>query len=113
MVNPRKAQRVRIAKIANISIDGIQETTKVIVRDLSTTGMGCITDRVFNKGDTLQVEIELNTSTGKVIKESLTGIVARVTKHETEKKHTFGMEFRDMEKRYPRIYAYIKRLEDS
>ncbi len=94
-------------------MDGVQETTKVIVQDLSTIGMGCTTERDFKKGATVLVEIELSTTTGEVFKESLTGNVTRVTTHETGKKHTFGIKFHDMEKRNPRLYAYIKDLENS
>lgn len=110
MQDRRKSPRFPIANVANITANGPQGNSEVLVRDLSTTGMGCSGDIFYNKGDRVQVTIKLPTSTNDVIEESLTGKIAWVAKFEEEKEreYAYGIEFNDMESRNPKLYAYIR-----
>jgi len=103
-------------------MDGPQETEKVFVKDLSTVGMGCASNHLFQMGDMmLLVKSELIISTGEVAAESLTGRVGASPKNDpgecdafnTVMNDTIGDEFRSIERVYPRDDAYVKELEKT
>ncbi|MBN4054602.1 PilZ domain-containing protein [Nitrospira defluvii] len=106
----RQSIRIPVATVAYISSHGPQSTTKVMVRDLSITGMGCSAEHTYQEGDMLLVKIKLTTSNNEIIQESLTGRVAWASQLYT-KQWAFGLEFQEVEKNNPGLYKYIKNLE--
>ncbi len=113
MQNRRRNVRIPIATIAHITPHGLQRGSEVMVRDLSTEGMGCYVDHACQKGDMMLVKIKLDLP-GKnsgVIQATLMGQIIWVKLMDEEKKYAVGLEFRDMESRHPELHTHLKDLE--
>ncbi|MFQ5598122.1 MAG: PilZ domain-containing protein [Nitrospiria bacterium] len=115
MNHPRKTSRMPVATAAIISQRGVETTSKVLVRDLSAEGMGFYGPCPYSKGTMLLIRIKLITTTYEVIEESIIGRVVWEEKQKEDlgkdKQYSFGVEFRKMEERNPRLFAYIKEFE--
>ena len=111
MENRRKHPRIPLATMARISPHGLQNTVDALVRDISTDGMGVYVKGPYQKGDVLLVKVSIKTDEGEVINASLHGLVAWATPLPETNQYAVGMEFHNMEKKNPALYAYIKRLE--
>jgi len=110
MKDRRISVRIPVATVAHITPHGLESSTKVIVRDLSTSGMGCISDNPYQKGDVLWVKIKLMMQNKQALVETLTGRIAWVSEI-NDQKYALGVEFRDVELKNPKLYAYIMELE--
>ncbi len=112
MENKRKNIRIPIATIAHITPHGLQKGSEVMVRDLSTEGMGCYVDHACQKGDMMLVKVKLDLpgEDSGVIQATLMGQIIWVKLMNEEKKYAVGLEFRDMASRHPRLYEYLKDL---
>lgn len=115
MENRRKKMRIPVASLAHITPHGLQKGSEVMVRDLSTEGMGCYVDHVCQKGDMMLIKIKLDLpgEDAGVIQASLMGQVVWVKPMNEEKKYAIGLEFRDMQARNPKLYAHIRDLENQ
>lgn len=111
MENRRKQMRVRLMTVARITPHGLQNTVDALVRDISLDGMGVYLKGPYQKGDLLLVKISMKTEEGEVINESLYGRVAWASALEERGQYAVGLEFHNMEKKNPALYAYVKRLE--
>jgi len=113
MDNRRKQLRIPIASVAHITPHGLQRRTEVSVRDISTFGMGGLMDCGYEKGQMLLVKLNLTTPDNKVIVESIMGRIQWSRKLDKGGKYAFGLEFREMEKEHPRLYLYLRELEEE
>lgn len=111
MENRRKHTRVPLVTMARITPHGLQNTIDALVRDMSAEGMGVYVKGPYQKGDLLLVKISMKTEEGEVINASLFGRVAWASLLEEPNQYAVGLEFHDLEKKNPALYAYIKRLE--
>jgi len=105
--------RIPIATIAHITPHGLQKGSEVMVRDLSTEGMGCYVDHACQKGDMMLVKIKLDLpgDDSGVIQATLMGQIIWVKLMNEEKKYAVGLEFRDMESRHPKLHEHLQDLE--
>ncbi len=110
MDDRRKSIRIPVATVAHITPHGLESSTKVMVRDLSTSGMGCISEHPYQKGDVLRVKIKLTTENKEAIVETLTARIAWVSEINVQK-YALGIEFHDVELKNPNLYAYVMNLE--
>lgn len=108
----RSALRLPVATLVHVTSSGIHITTEAVVNDVSIDGIGGFVNYPYQKGDKLLVKMKLSTPSKKVIRESLIGWIAWVSKVDGEEKYAFGLEFREMEKQQPRLYAYLQGLEE-
>ncbi len=115
MENRRRAMRIPVASIAHVTPHGLDQTIDVMIRDLSTSGMGCYVNHACQKGDMMltKIKLDLPGEDEGVLSASLMGQVVWVKALHDEKKYAIGLEFRDMEKRHPSLYAHLKMLEKS
>ncbi len=97
--------------MARITPHGLQNTVDALVRDVSTEGIGVYARGHYEKGETLLVKVSIKTDQGEVITGSLIGRVAWVTPVEDRKERAVGIELLDLEKKNPRLYAYLEKLE--
>lgn len=111
MSNRRKSIRISLVSIAHITPHGLQDRSDVIVRDLSTGGMGGYVDHPCQKGDVLSVKIKLITADNAVIVASLTACIAWIETLEDGKRYAIGLEFKEMERSNPKLYKHLKGLE--
>ncbi len=111
MDNRRRHPRIPLVTMARISPHGIQKPVNALVRDISTEGMGVYAEGPYQKGDVLLVEISIKTDRGEIISEALLGMVAWTTPLQETNRYAVGLEFHNMEKKNPVLYAYIKHLE--
>ena len=112
MDNKRKAPRIPVISMARITPHGLQTSNEALVRDICTHGMGVYVKSPYQKGDALLIKIALQTDEKDLINETLMGRVAWVTPFQGEYKYAAGIEFHEMEKKNPKLYAYIKHLEE-
>ena len=112
MENLRKHARIPITSVAHITPDGPQKSIEVFVRDISTYGLGGYMSCGYEKGDTLLVQLELSTTTGESIEASIQGQIIWSRKLNRGKKYAFGLEFQEMKKNHPKLYLYLKELEE-
>lgn len=113
MENSRKHLRIPIASVAHMTPHGLQRAIDVFVRDISTFGMGGYMDCGYEKGQMLLVKLKISTSDNEVIQASIMGRIKWSRKLEEGGKYAFGLEFREMEKEHPRLYHYLKEMEDT
>lgn len=111
MEERRKSLRIKMATMAQVTPHGLQTAIDIMVRDLSTGGMGGYADRPFRPGTLLLLKITLKTEDNSVIAERLQAKIAWTTKIDGDGKYAFGAEFLNMEKNNPRLYAYLKDME--
>ncbi len=115
MENRRKTMRVPVASIAHITPQGLEKSMDVMIRDLSTSGMGCYVDHVCQKGDMMMTKIKLDLpgENAGVISALLLGQVVWVKELNEEGRYAVGLEFREMEKQYPDLYAHLQEMEQQ
>lgn len=113
MENKRRKMRIPVATIAHITPHGLQKGSEVMVRDLSTEGMGCYVNHACQKGDMMLVKVRLDLpgEDSGVIQATLMAQIMWVKLMSEEKKYAVGLEFRDMESRHPKLYAHLQDLE--
>lgn len=112
MDNRRESPRIPLITMARITPHGLQTTVGAFVRDVSTGGIGLYAKGRYQKGDIILLKILLVTEEGEAIKESLTGRIVWVKRMEEEGQSAVGVELPEMERKHPKLYAYIKRLEE-
>lgn len=102
--------RIPLISIARLSRQGIEAKSSVLVRDISTHGLGIYSREAFNKEELVLVELSLPTDEG-TLEESILGEVAWIAPLSDGIHHAVGIRFDAMEKEKPKLYAQIKRLE--
>ncbi len=112
MENSRKHLRVPITTVAHVTPHGLQRAIDVCVRDISTFGMGGYMDCGYEKGAMLLVKLKLSTFNNETLEESIMGRIKWSRKLDKGGKYAFGLEFREMEKEHPKLYLYLRELEE-
>ncbi len=112
MENRRKHLRIPITTVAHITPHGLQKSIEVFVRDVSTFGMGGYMNSGFNKGSMLLVKLKLLTANDETIEESIMGQIKWSRKLNRGGKYAFGLEFLEIQKDHPKLYLYLKELEE-
>ncbi|MFQ5597926.1 MAG: PilZ domain-containing protein [Nitrospiria bacterium] len=120
MEDRRRSIRIPIATVAHITPHGLQTAAEVVVRDLSVKGMGCSADTCFQKGDMLLIKLNLNTTQGETMTESLVGRIAWISESHPQNgdpvdqayRYAFGIEFRQAKESNPQFYDYLQSLEE-
>ena len=110
--NCRSFLRVPIATVVDIKSYSHQETAKVVVREIAIGGMGCTSEHPYKKGDLLLIKLEFVTSDNEVIQAYMPGVVAWSIELDIGG-WSFGVEFRELERTQPKLYDYIKSLENT
>lgn len=113
MDNRRQHLRIPIASVAHITPHGLQRRIEISVRDISTFGMGGYMDCGYEKGQMLLVKLKLSAPNDEVIEVSIMGRIQWSRKLDRGGKYAFGLEFREMEKEHPRLYLYLRELEEE
>ncbi len=111
MENRRKSPRIQLITMARLTPHGLQSTAEAYVRDISTGGIGVYVKGRYQVGDILLVKVSFKTAEGEMIKESLTGRVAWTQPLE-EGQLALGIEIANMERKHPKLYAYLKQQEE-
>lgn len=97
--------------MARLTSQGIHKNTTAFIRDICTNGMGIYTNENYGKGDLLVVHFSYVTEKQEIIDESITGAVVWTTPI-GKRDYAVGIQFDGMKEERPRLFAYIKRLEE-
>lgn len=108
----RRQKRYPVTIKARISLDESQEGDEVTVKDISRAGIKCITQKVYEMGQSIFVKIEVTTPEKEANKDSVKGLVAWIAKLETGEGYFLGIEFPELEQQNARLFEDIKILED-
>jgi Tfp pilus assembly protein PilZ len=111
MLDRRNHPRIPIVSIARLTYQGIEAEKSVLVRDISTHGLGVYTDEAYQQGDLVVVRLSLTGDLSETIAESIAGEVVWVTPLPDGAHYAIGIRFENMEVERPKLYAYVKRLE--
>lgn len=111
MHDRRKYPRIPIVSIARLTLQGMEAEKPVLVRDISTHGVGIYTEEAYQHGDLVVIHLALTDDQFEVITESVAGEVAWVTPLPDGTHYAIGIRFDDMAVERPKLYAYVKRLE--
>ncbi len=113
MDNRRKSLRIPIVSIAHVTHQENQLTAKILIRDLSTTGLGGYINCPCQKGDRLLVDLKLTSADHEVFEARLRGEICWSTEINKGEKYAFGLVFPDMAVQHPGVYAYLLTLEKN
>lgn len=113
MENRRKSTRIPLITIARINRQGLESASEALVRDICTHGIGIYTKESYKKGDLILVHIALTTDKNETLDESIMGEVAWVSTMPGEYSYAVGIRFSNMIPEKPRLYNYIKHLEQQ
>lgn len=111
MQDRRKSPRIPIVSIARLTLEGMEKEKSVLVRDISTHGVGIYTEEAYQQGDLVVIHLVLTGDLSETITESVAGEVAWVTPLPDGTHYAVGIRFEDMEVERPKLYAYVKHLE--
>lgn len=111
MDNRRKSLRIPVVAIASVIQEDKQSTAKILIRDLSTTGLGGYINCPCQRGDRFLVNLKLNTSDNEVVEDQLSGEICWSTEIDKGEKYAFGLVFRGMELKNTPLHHYLKTLE--
>lgn len=111
MQDRRKHPRIPIVSIARLTLQGMEAEKPVLVRDISTHGVGIYTEEAYQQGDLVVIHLALTGERFESVTESVAGEVAWVTPLPDGTHFAVGVRFEDMAVERPKLYAYVKRLE--
>ncbi len=111
MDDRRKHPRVPLISIARLTRQGLQEATTVLVRDISTHGLGIYSEEAYQNGDLVLIEFSL-TAGDETVSESIMGEVVWIAPLPDKAHHAVGIRFDRMMEEKPKLYAHIKHLEE-
>jgi len=111
MTERRKYPRILIVSIARLTHEGMESERSVLVRDISTHGVGIYTEEPYRQGDLVVIHLALTDDRFEVITESVAGEVAWGTPLPDGTHYAIGIRFDDMAVERPKLYAYVKHLE--
>ncbi len=108
----RSYLRIPIVTTAHVTSRGHHITAKVIVRDISIDGMGGYTICPYQKGEVIRVKLKFTLPQNRVVEESILAEVRWATKVDQREKVFFGFRFYDVQEKNPKLFTYLKELED-
>lgn len=111
MQDRRKYPRIPIVSIARLTLQGMEAEQPVLVRDISTHGVGIYSEEPYQQGDLVVIHLALTDSQFETITESVAGEVAWVTPLPDGAHYAVGIRFENMAVERPKLYTYVKRLE--
>lgn len=112
MTERRKHPRIPIVSIARLTHQGMETEKSVLVRDISTHGVGIYTEERYQQGDLVVIHFDLTGDRSETITESVAGEVAWITPLPDGAHYAVGIRFENMEVERPKLFAYVKRLEE-
>lgn len=111
MHDRRKHPRISIISIARLTAQGLEAASSVLVRDISTHGVGIYSEEAYQKGDLVVIRLALPTEPHETITDSIAGEVAWIAPLPDGTHYAVGIRFDNMKVERPRLYAHIKHLE--
>lgn len=111
--NRRHYPRIPLVATVRFSKEGTDQKDEAVVRTISTHGMGMYTEVSLKKGDSLRIDLSLSTDENQPIEETILGEVTWAAPEGGKGRYSVGIYIGQMEKNYPGLYAYIKRLEEA
>jgi Tfp pilus assembly protein PilZ len=111
MVDRRNHPRIPIISIARLTQQGMEAARSVLVRDISTHGVGIYTEEAYRQGDLVVIHLAFTRDPSETVTESVAGEVVWVTPLPDGTHYAVGIRFENMEVERPRLYAYVQRLE--
>ncbi|WDT75896.1 MAG: PilZ domain-containing protein [Candidatus Manganitrophus sp.] len=111
MRSKRKRARIPLISIARLTPEGMELKEYVLIRDISTDGLGIYSKQRYRKGDLVLVELTLTIQEEKII-ESVSGKVVWVAPLPDQNHFAVGIQFEKMQLEKPKLYAHIKKLEE-
>ncbi|MBI3804634.1 MAG: PilZ domain-containing protein [Nitrospirae bacterium] len=112
MQNRRTRARVPVISIARLTPQGVQSKQYVLVRDISTEGLGIYSQEKYQKGDLVLIELTL-THENEKINESIPGEVVWTQPLPDKVHYAVGIRIDSMELEKPKLYEQIKLIEES
>ena len=112
---PNRRQFPRIPLIMTVPFvkQGTDQSDEAIIRTISTHGVGMYTKASLEKGDRLLIHLSLLTDQNQPVKESILGEVTWAAPEGKKGRYSVGIYFNQMEKEHPKLYSYVKRLEEA
>lgn len=111
MRSKRKRARIPLISIVRLTPEGMQSKEYVLIRDISTDGLGIYSKERYRKGDLVLVELTLTVQDEKII-ETVSGKVVWTVPLPDQNHFAVGIQFEKMELERPKLYAQIKKLEE-
>ncbi|TAK10238.1 MAG: PilZ domain-containing protein [Candidatus Manganitrophaceae bacterium] len=111
MPERRKYPRIPLISIARLTPQGMETVRSVLVRDISTHGVGIYSEEPYEKGELVVIHLALAAGQEETITESIAGEVAWVAPLPDGTHYSVGIRFDKMEIEKPRLYEHIKQLE--
>jgi hypothetical protein len=111
--NRRQYPRIPLVTTVHFEKEGSNQTDEAVVRTISTHGIGMYTKTSLKKGDLLLVHLSLLTDENRTVEESITGEVTWAAPEGGKGRYSVGIYFGQLDKKYPDLFAYIKRLETA
>ena len=105
-MNRRQAYRQYIGEEMSVTItkqDGSKETLLVLVKDISETGAGFLTDRELHEGDAIRLRIKKNDEIMKI-----KGKIVRTQTSDEIRGTLYGCKFTDI---VPKLSQYIMEIQ--
>lgn len=111
-------KRGRLSKFPLVSIYsltrlGMPPTSDLLVQDICTHGIGIYCTEPFHAGDFVRVELRFTAKQNETIIESIVGEVAWTNPSQDGTAHSIRIRFDQIGKENPRLFAYIKYLEEA
>lgn len=113
MESRRNYLRIPMVSTAHVTSHGHHIIAKVVVRDISVEGMGGYTNCPYEKGEIIRVKLKFSLSYDRVVEESVLAEVRWSTKVDQGKRYAFGFRFYDVQEKKPKLYAFLRELEDQ
>ncbi|MBI3804693.1 MAG: PilZ domain-containing protein [Nitrospirae bacterium] len=109
----REHVRIPLVSIARLTPQGLDSKRLVSIRDISTHGVGIYNcEEEYQKGEIVVIELHL-TDADEALSDSISGEVVWVTPIHDGTRRSVGIRFDHMEQEKPKLYAFIKRLEEK
>jgi Tfp pilus assembly protein PilZ len=111
--NRRAYARIPLTMTVRCTKQGTDQSNEGVVRTISTHGLGMYTKASLEKGDRLLIHLSLLTDEDQPVEESILGEVTWGAPEGVKSRYSVGVHFSQMEKEHPKLYAYLKRLEEA
>lgn len=112
MDDRRKHPRIPLISIARLTRQGIEVSHSVLVRDISTHGVGIYSEELYEKGELVLIDFALSAG-DETVTESVAGEVAWVEPLPDRAHYAIGVRLDALQIEKPKLYQFIKRLEEE
>ena len=108
----RKHPRIPLVSIARLTRRGVEAARPVVIRDISTHGVGIYSDEAYLENELVLIHFSLSAAEG-TLTDSMAGEVAWISPLPDGIHYTVGIRFDQMEIEKPKLYVHIKQLEEA